>query len=64
MCHNYHVACDFGFLNFAEFENVSLAFSTLLSRLQKEVKTEDFLVIRNICVARASHKFSEQNTRH
>ena len=37
-----------------------MAFSTLLSRLQKEIKIKDFVVIRNACVARASHKLSEQ----
>ena len=47
-------------MNFAEFQDVSLAFSTLLSRLQKEIKIEDFEIIRNACVARASHKLSEQ----
>lgn len=47
-------------MNFAEFEDVSLAFSTLLSRLQKEIKIKDFVIIRNACVARASHKLSDQ----
>ena len=37
-----------------------MAFSTLLSRLQKEIKIKDFMIIRNVCVARAGHKLSEQ----
>ena len=47
-------------MNFAEIKDVSLAFSTLLSRLQKEIKIIDFMIIRNACVARASHKLNEQ----
>ena len=53
-------ACDSENLNFAEFEDVSLAFSTLLSRLQKHINIKDFGIIKNACVARASHKLSEQ----
>ena len=47
-------------MNFAEFEDVSLAFSALLSTLQKEIKVKDFVIIRNACVARASQKLSDQ----
>ena len=46
-------------MNFADFEDVSLAFSTLLSTLQKEIKVKDFVIIRNACVARASQKLSD-----
>ena len=60
MCTKIHTACDTGSLNFADFEDVSLAFSTLLSRLQKEIKIKDFVIIRNACVARASQKLSDQ----
>ena len=50
-------------LDFTEFEDVSLAFSALFSRIQKEVKLKsdkDFDCIKIACVARANHKLSEQ----
>ena len=48
-------------LDFTEYEDVSLAFSALFSRLQKEIKSnEDFMIIKNACVARANQKLSEE----
>ena len=47
-------------MDFTEFEDVSLAFSALFSRIQKEVKLKDFDCIKTACVARANHKLSEQ----
>ena len=48
-------------LDFTEYEDVSLAFLALFSRLQKEIKSyEDFLVIKNACVARANQKLSRE----
>ena len=48
-------------LDFTEYEDVSLAFSALFSRLQKEIKSyKDFLVIKNACVARANQKLSRK----
>ena len=55
-----HIADDSENLNFAEFQDVSLAFSTLFSRLQKEIKIKDFKIIKNACVVRAGRKLSEQ----
>ena len=47
-------------MNFADYDDVPLAFSTLFSRLQKEIKIKaDFVIIRNACVARASQKLSD-----
>ena len=59
-CSTILTACDSENLNFAEFDDVSLAFSTLLSKLQKEITSKDFVIIRNACVARASQKLSDQ----
>ena len=50
-------------LNFTNFKDVSLAFSALFSRLQKEVKLkcdEDYDIIKTACVARANHKLTKQ----
>ena len=50
-------------MDFTKFEDVSLAFSALFSRIQKEVKLKsdkDFDFIKTACVARANHKLSEQ----
>ena len=50
-------------LDFTQFEDVSLAFSALFSRIQREVKSKndkDFDFIKIACVARANHKLSEQ----
>ena len=47
-------------LDFTQFEDVSLAFSALFSKIQKEVKHKDFDLIKTACVARANHKLSEQ----
>ena len=62
--HNYLLLClsfiDEDEINFTKFKDVSLAFSTLFSKLQKEVKKcGDFLVIKTACVARASQKLSK-----
>ena len=48
-------------MDFTKYEDVSLAFSALFSRLQKEIKSyEDFLIIKNACVARANQKLSKE----
>ena len=48
-------------LDFAKFEDVSLAFSALFSSMQKEVKRyKDFVVIKTACVARANQKLSKE----
>ena len=48
-------------LDFTEYEDVSLAFSALFSRLQKEIKSyKDFMIIKNACVARANPKLSKE----
>ena len=47
-------------INFTEFKDVSLAFSALFSKLQKGLRCEDFVIIKNACVARASDNLSKE----
>ena len=53
--------CNNEILDFAKFDDVSLAFSALFSRFQDEVKRyENFVVIKYACVAHANQKLSKE----
>ena len=61
--HNYLLLClsfiDEDEINFTKFKDVSLAFSALFSKLQKEVKNCDFEIIKTACMLRASKNLRE-----
>ena len=56
--------CNPGKINqFTKFKDVTIAFSTLFSQLQKQLKNcNDFMIIKNTCVAFAGKKLSEAIT--
>ena len=48
-------------LDFAKYEDVSMAFSALFSRLQKEIKShDDFVIIKTACIAHANQKLTKE----
>ena len=53
--------CNNEILDFAKFDDVSLAFLALFSRFQDEVRRyENFVVIKHACVAYANQKLSKE----
>ena len=53
--------CNNEILDFAKFDDVSLAFLALFSRSQDEVKRyENFVIIKFVCVAHANQKLSKE----